>query len=131
MIIPFLLIFLVLIFLILSYPFWLSIFAKFAHPSKSKNEKIEEVSLIFLSYNGGSSIEEKIHTIIEKLNHFKNWELIIIDNSSNQETKTILNSFSTHPNSKIIFLPKNIGVANAMNLGVKTSIYKYLIFCDR
>ena len=131
MIIPFLLIFLVLIFLILSYPFWLSIFAKFEHTSKSQNEKIEEVSLVFLSYNGGSSIEEKIHTIIDKLNHFKNWELIIIDNSSNQETKTILNSFSTHPNSKIIFLPKNIGVANAMNLGVKTSIYKYLIFCDQ
>ena len=120
-----------LIFLILSYPFWLSIFARFVNHPKNQDERIEEVSLVFLSYNGGSSIEEKIQTIIEKLNHFKNWELIIIDNSSNQETKTILNSFSTHPNLKIVFLPKNIGVASAMNLGVKTSIYKYLIFCDQ
>jgi glycosyltransferase involved in cell wall biosynthesis len=120
-----------LIFLILSYPFWLFICTKYEHPSKSQNEKIEEVSLVFLSYNGGSPIKEKIQTITEKLNHFKNWELIIIDNSSNRETKTILNTFRTQSNLKIIFLDKNIGVANAMNLGVKTSTYKYLIFCDQ
>ncbi len=119
-----------LIVLILSYPLWLYLFKTNIYKTNQHN-KVDEVSLIFLSYNGGKSIEEKLSLIIKNLRCYRNWELIIIDNSSEHETRSILSQFSTIENVTILYQEKNIGVANAMNLGVKTSRYKYLLFSDQ
>jgi glycosyltransferase involved in cell wall biosynthesis len=112
---------------ILSYPVWLSFFAPIKY---NRDKPVEEVSMILLSYNGGKDVSVKLKHLIQGLRKYKLWELIIVDNDSDEETKAAL-TVETNENIRIIYRDKNYGIANAMNLGVSLAKYKYLIFCDQ
>lgn len=85
-------------------------------------------SIIIPTYNNAHLINYTIDSVLCQTN--KNYELIIVDDGSNDDTETIvankINSF------KVIkyFRKENGGVSSARNLGVKHSKGKYLIFLD-
>ena len=69
-----------------------------------KNKK--KVDIILPNFNSAPFIEKTINSIITQT--YKNWKLIIVDDFSNNRTKTILKKFSKHKKIRIIWLKKKL-----------------------
>ena len=95
---------------------------------KSRNYKNLKVSIILPNYNSSDYIKSTIKSIFDQT--FKNWELILVDDNSNQKTKKILNLFKKNKKIKIYQLKKNKGAGYCRNLAIKKSKYKYLAYID-
>lgn len=81
------------------------------------------------NYNKGEFLEESINSVINQ--KYKNWNLFVIDNFSNDNSRNVLSNFyKKHPNVNIIYLSKNKGVAFSRNLGIRLSKSKYISFLD-
>ena len=87
-----------------------------------------KVSIILPNFNSAEHISSTLNSIINQ--SFKNWDLIIVDDNSNEQTKKILNKFSNNKKIKIYWLKKNRGTAYCRNLAMKKSNAKYLAFID-
>ncbi len=85
------------------------------------------VSIIMPAYNCGKYIEQSINSVISQT--YKNWELIIIDDCSTDNTIDIVNKFD---DKRIKFLqnPKNSGAAISRNYGLREAQGKYIAFLD-
>lgn len=85
-----------------------------------------EISIIMPVYNKGKYIEKNIQSIINQT--FKDWELIIINDGSTDDTLRICNQF-TDMRIKIISV-KNGGVSKARNIGLREAMGQYITFVD-
>jgi teichuronic acid biosynthesis glycosyltransferase TuaG len=88
----------------------------------------DKVSIILPNFNSAKYISSTINSI--KKQSYKYWNLIIVDDCSNVETKKILNKFNNKKKIKIFWLKKNKGAAYCRNLAIKKSKSKYLAFID-
>ncbi len=94
-----------------------------------------KIGLVTVTYNSALVISAFIESLIKQ--SYKNWELFIIDNNSQDSTLDYLKSYlhtetnSIHPDiflseidSRIIILPQadNYGFAKASNIGIKAAI---------
>ena len=91
------------------------------------------VSVILCCYNSAKLLPETLEQIcIQKVNPQINWEIIIINNSSTDDTvhvaETLLRNKS--PVAYRILDEKNPGLSNARKKGIENSEYEYIIFCD-
>ena len=92
-----------------------------------KNEPF--VDVIMPNYNKGDFLNESINSVLKQ--EYKNWNLFIIYNSSEDESKKVLKSFEDKLNKiNIIYLSKNMGVAFSRNLGIRVSDSEYISFLD-
>ena len=84
-------------------------------------------SVIIPTYNQASLLEKAVKSVLNQ--SFKNFEIIIVDNYSDDETQKIVESFQS---KKIIYKKiENHGViARSRNLGIKISSGKWLAFLD-
>jgi len=87
-----------------------------------------QVDIILPNYNKGKFIEETINSIIRQT--YKNWNLFIIDDSSKDDSKSIISNYKKEKNINIIYLSKNMGVAFCRNLAMRLSNSKYISFID-
>jgi len=60
----------------------------------------------------------------------EDFEIIIVDDNSNDFSKKILKKYDKYKNIKIIYNKKNLGVAGAANIGLKNSKGKYVVRVD-
>lgn len=90
---------------------------------------IEEplVSIVTPVYNRPAEIIECTHGLLTQT--YKNWEHIIIDDCSTDETKEVLAS-STDFRIKVFRNEKNLGVAESYARGIKEATGKYILFND-
>ena len=66
------------------------------------------VSVIVPNYNHGSYLKERIDSILNQT--FKDFELIVLDDCSTDNSRDIINEYATHPKvKKVIFNDKNSG----------------------
>jgi len=87
------------------------------------------ISIITPSYNSSSYIEETIKSVVYQT--YKNWELIIVDDSSIDNTVNIVNKYvAVDKRVKLIQNSKNYGAAFSRNIGLKESKYDYIAFLD-
>jgi len=86
------------------------------------------VDIIMPNYNKGKYLRYSIQSIIQQT--FKKWRLIILDNNSNDNSKTVLNEFIANKNIEIIKLKRNKGAAFSRNLGLRFSNSEYIAFLD-
>ncbi|WP_439152084.1 glycosyltransferase family 2 protein [Winogradskyella sp.] len=87
------------------------------------------VSVITPMYNNQAVITETIESVLNQT--YKNWELLLVDDASNDDTKSIVESLQ--PNDGRIHLfskKKNKGAAEARNLGTKNANGSYIAFLD-
>ena len=87
-----------------------------------------QVSIILPNYNSSKTIIPTINSILNQ--SYKNWELFIVDDCSNIETKKNLSKFNKIKKIKIFYLKKNKGAAYCRNLAIKKSKSNYLAFID-
>ena len=84
-------------------------------------------SIILPTYDRSNLIKTAIESVINQ--EYKNWELIIIDNYSKDNTEELVKNFS---DKRIIFIKfKNNGIiAKSRNYGVKLAKGDYIAFLD-
>ena len=94
---------------------------------ENKKEKIK-IDIILPNYNSSKFINQTISSILKQT--YKNWRLIIVDDSSDTKTKNILKKISKRKNIKVFFLNKNHGAGFCRNFGIKRSNSPYIAFID-
>ncbi|MGY8988776.1 MAG: glycosyltransferase family 2 protein [Flavobacteriales bacterium] len=87
------------------------------------------VSIITPSYNSSKFIEECVNSVISQT--FQNWEMIIVDDGSNDNSRDIISDLSAKEKRiKSIFLEENVGSAESRNVAIKQSKGRYIAFLD-
>lgn len=86
---------------------------------KSEQEKME-ISVIVSIYNGGKNIKSSIESILNQT--YGNFELILIDDGSNDNSFEIMKFYSNlDKRIKILRNKSNIGLTKSLNKGIKLS----------
>ena len=85
------------------------------------------VSIIIPTYNHAKFISKALKSVIEQT--YKNWEAIIIDNESIDETYKIINSFND-PRLKYFKIFNDGVIAKSRNLGIKEARGDWIAFLD-
>jgi len=85
-----------------------------------------KVSVIIPTYNRADFLAEAIQSVLEQT--ARDFELLIIDDGSTDNTKNVVDSFNDR-RIKYIY-QKNSGVCIARNTGIKQAIGNYLILLD-
>lgn len=85
------------------------------------------VSVIIPTYNRKFIIERAIKSVLNQT--YKNWELIIIDDGSTDNTKEALKQYLKNKRIRYYY-KKNGGVSSARNMGIKKVKGMYIAFLD-
>ena len=84
-------------------------------------------SVIIPLYNKAPYVHKTVESVLGQT--FDDYELIIIDNGSNDGSSEIVAGF-TDPRIRTIRIDENVGVSNARNKGVSLSTSTYITFLD-
>lgn len=87
------------------------------------------VSIITPIYNSASFLDDTITSILKQT--YKNFELILIDDSSTDDSLKIAKQYlATDLRIILLSLPGNSGPAVARNAGIEIAKGRYIAFCD-
>ena len=87
-----------------------------------------KVSIIMPTYNNEDTVSQSIKSVIKQSYH--NWELLIIDDGSSDNTYKILRDFSNIDSRIQVFHQKNQGPSVARKTGLKNISGDLLMFID-
>jgi glycosyltransferase involved in cell wall biosynthesis len=90
------------------------------------NDKLVGFSIVLPLYNKQEYIKETIDSVLAQT--FKNFEVLIIDDGSTDESATFVKSY-VDPRIKY-FRQENQGVSVARNMGIKLANYEFIAFLD-
>ena len=85
------------------------------------------VTVYTINHNYGRYLEQSINSVLNQ--SYKNIELIIIDDGSNDNSRDILKKFINNKKIKIYY-QKKIGLIKSINKAIKVSSGKYIIRLD-
>ena len=94
----------------------------------SPKEKNPQISVIIPIYNCEKYIKECLSSLIKQT--FKNFEIICINDGSNDDTLKILKKFEAKDERIKIYNQNNTGPGIARNVGMNRSKGEYLMFLD-
>lgn len=86
------------------------------------------VSIISPCYNQEKYLADTIDSVLAQT--YQNWEMIIVDDGSTDDSATIAQSYANKDNRIKYFYQRNAGPSAARNKGVCKSKGKYLFFLD-
>lgn len=86
------------------------------------------VSIIMPSYNTAKHISDSISSVINQT--YKNWELIIVDDCSNDNTDEIVSEFLKDKRIKYFKNEKNSGAAISRNKALREAKGRWIAFLD-
>ena len=86
------------------------------------------VSIIMPTYNCGKFIKKTIDSVINQT--YSNWELIVVDDCSNDDTEKVLKKYQKDKRINYIKLEKNSGAAVARTEAMRMAKGNYMAFLD-
>lgn len=87
------------------------------------------VSIVVPVYNAEQFISDTIKTVKDQ--SYKNWELLLIDDSSQDDSVKIIKKHTRKDKRiKLLRQPKNQGAAKARNRGISVAKGRYIAFLD-
>lgn len=89
-----------------------------------------KASIIVTSYNYGSYIERCLRSCLSQNFSANEYEVIVVDDASTDDTRIMLEKFKEEPNLRVILNEKNVGVAEASNIGVRASRGQFFVRVD-
>lgn len=90
---------------------------------------MELVSIIMPSYNSSKYISQSIESVIAQ--NYTNWELLITDDCSSDNTREIVKSYIEKDNRiKLFCLEQNSGAGVARNNSIKEAKGRFIAFLD-
>lgn len=90
---------------------------------------LELISIVMPAYNAAQYIEQSIESVLKQ--SYTNWELIIVDDCSVDDTYKIVDKLCLNEERiKLFRMNENSGVAMARNFAISMSRGKYIAFLD-
>lgn len=87
------------------------------------------VSIIMPAYNAGKYISDSIASVISQT--YQNWELIIINDYSKDNTPKIIENYANADSRiKVFSNSKNVGVSETRNKGIELATGNWIVFLD-
>jgi len=86
------------------------------------------ISIIIPAYNAEKYIVETINSVLNQT--FTDWELIIVDDGSKDNTAEIVKQFCEKDNRISYYFKKNSGVSDTRNLGMSKAKGEYIALLD-
>lgn len=87
---------------------------------------MNKISVVMPAYNAEEYISESIESVLKQ--SFEDFELIIVDDGSTDNTVEIIKSFK---NNKIVLIQKeHNGIVDSLNIGIKRATGKYIARMD-
>lgn len=86
------------------------------------------VSIIIPCYNQAKYLNETLESVCKQT--YTNWECIIVDDGSSDDSATIISGFTKKDPRFIYIYKENGGVSSARNLGIEKAKGNYLQFLD-
>ncbi len=87
------------------------------------------VSIVMPVYNSESFLDQSVGSVLEQT--YRNWELILIDDSSTDGSLELLEAFACMDERVIVVgMPENRGVAVARNVGLNRAKGMFIAFID-
>ena len=93
-----------------------------------KDESKLLISVVTPTYNRADFIIEAVESVIEQT--YENWEMIIVDDGSKDDTRTVLQPYLDKYSAIKYFYQDNQGQSVARNRGIKESQGDYICFLD-
>jgi len=87
-------------------------------------------SVIVPSYNEEEYIEKNLMKIIEELEKIGDYELIVVEESTDNTPNIIENLVKKHPKLKHLHFDKRLGKGRAIEKGIEAAKGEYIIFMD-
>jgi GT2 family glycosyltransferase len=97
--------------------------------NKSRKEDINnklQISLILVTMNRKEILKRCLESL--RLQNFTNYEIIIVDNASNDGTGNMVQR--SFPEVRYFYISKNLGVPGGRNYGAQMSAGEFLVFLD-
>jgi glycosyltransferase involved in cell wall biosynthesis len=88
----------------------------------------KKISVIMVAFNSEKFIKYAIDSVIKQT--YKNWELLIINDASKDNTENIVRRYYKYKNIKLTNLKKNVGAYKATNLGLRLCKGEYIAILD-
>ena len=88
------------------------------------------VSIIITNYNYGNYLHRCIRSCLNQSMPINNFEVIIVDDSSKDNSNDIIEEYKSLPNFRYLRNKKNFGVAKSANNAIKKSKGKYVVRVD-
>lgn len=85
------------------------------------------ISIVIPTYNRADLIQKAIQSVLDQT--YQNWELIIVDNYSNDNTKEVIDAYGDQRIS-MLSIPRTGSVAASRNMGVHHSKGEWIAFLD-
>ena len=89
-----------------------------------------DISVIVTNYNYSKLIRRCIRSLLNQNIDTKSYEIIIVDDCSDDNSVEIIESFLDHPNIKLIKIKKNLGVGAASQVGLENARGKFFVRVD-
>ena len=87
------------------------------------------ISVLINNYNYGRFLAEAIDSILHQT--YKNWELIIVDDGSKDESKAVIEKYTMdYPNRIRVIIKENGGQASCFNAGFEAASGDVIAFLD-
>lgn len=86
------------------------------------------VTVYLTAYNYGKYIETAIKSVLKQT--FRDWELIIINDGSKDNTEKVIQKYAANPRIKIINNSVNKGLTHSSNLALRLAQGEYIIRLD-
>ncbi len=88
---------------------------------------MKSVTVVIPCYNYGDYITEALNSVLCQT--FQDFEIIIVDDGSDDSTKQVLKSWESHPKVTVLRV-ENGGPSRARNIGIQNSNSKYILPLD-
>lgn len=88
-----------------------------------------DVSVIITNHNNEAYLGRAIRSCLKQSLHPERYEVIVVDDASTDNSREVLKNFN-HSEVTSILLPKNVGVAEASNIGIKNARGSLIIRVD-
>src|SRR3990170_1036132 len=86
------------------------------------------VSVIIPAHNEAGTLGETLESLLKQT--FRNWEVIVVDNGSNDETAAIAATFAEKDHRIRVVSEPQKGVSIARNTGIRMARFDWLLFLD-
>ncbi|NTU58339.1 MAG: glycosyltransferase family 2 protein [Chlorobiaceae bacterium] len=87
-----------------------------------------EISVILTTFNRAPLIEQAIGSVVRQ--SFTDWELIVVDDGSDDETFAVVDRYLTHHVNIRYMKHRNRKPARSRNAGIQASFGRYITFLD-
>lgn len=88
----------------------------------------KKIDIIIPNYNNGEFLDKSIRSVIKQ--SFKNWRIYIVDDSSTDNSKSILKKYKNNKKIKLFYLKRNMGPSYCRNYAISKSKSELIAFLD-